>query len=38
MVVWKTWPQLKNVAILEAQKPAKYDDFVIYVLAEVKWV
>ena len=38
MVVWKTWPQLKNVGFLDVQKPAKYDDFVIYVLAQVKWL
>ena len=38
MVVWKTGPTLKNVVIFEAQKPAKYDGFVIYVLAQAKWL
>ena len=38
MVVWKTGPRLQNVGFFDVQKPAKYDDFVIYVLAQVTWL
>ena len=36
MVVWKKGPQLKNVVFLDVEKPVNYDDFVIYVLAQVQ--
>ena len=38
MVAWIKGPQLKNVGFLDVQKAVKYKDFVIYVLAQVKWL
>jgi len=38
MVVWIKGPQLKNVGFLDLKKPVKYDDFVVFVLAQVTWL